>query len=237
MAMPKLTKGEIEIMKWSAKSFKKPWFELCDVFKKIHIGEKLSNKEARVDPFFVPFKINGKVIYWMMKSGVTNVMLGKNASLFTIILNKTESKIIWACLEHEKDGVYIEYHQLRDRLGQEWDKETVEMLKENDLKGAYNYLKSWVTTQKDIAHIEPGVMKVANIMFFKAFQDAYEESENGKNLPLFGVKATEAVERILEEGWIRFYPRVNFEKLLRVIKPLLSFGSPLNKSLQKLLKE
>ncbi len=236
MAMPKLTKEETEVMKWAGKSFEKPWFDLCDVFKKIHDGEKLSNKEARVDPFFVPFKINGKMIYWIMKSGITNVMLGKNASLFTIILNKSESKIIWSCIERENDGVYVECHELKDRLGKEWDKKTVEMLKENDLKGAYNYLKEWVATQKDIAHIEPGVMKVANIMFFKAFQDAYEESSNGKNLTLFGVKATEAVERILDEGWIRFYPQVNFERLLRVIKPLLSFGSPLNKLLQKVLK-
>ncbi len=230
-----LTPEEQEIMAWGAESFKAPWVELTNVFQRLHRGEELTREEALVDPYFLPFDINGKILYKIMQSGAKKAILGENGSMISIITNTVGDKIIWAAVELEEDGAYTEYHQLSSRLGGEWDKKGAELLYDNDMQGAFDHFAAWIKTQPDIAHIDLGILKVANVQFFGAFKRAYQEADDGSKILLMGVKMADAVNEIMEEGWIRFYPDINLKKLLELLAPALNVLSPVNSALQGML--
>lgn len=228
-----LTWKERDTKAWASESFRKPWFALVERMGRLHKGEKLTKEEALFDPFFVRMKIDTRLVYALMKIGkFVKLVLGENATLFTVILSEDEERIIFSCIESEEDGIYTDYEILTPRLGKEWDAHLVELLKQNKMEDAFNHVKNWVKTQDDISHYNVGCIKVANILFFDAIRTAWEESNDGRNLPLFILKGAEAVTRILDEGWIRLFPDVPLQKFLRTMHPVLKNTSMLNKALQ-----
>ena len=232
-----LTSEEQEIMAWGAESFKGPWLDICEVFKRIHDGEKLSRDEALIDPYFVPFDIDARVLYHSLKNGGKKALLGDNGSMLTIITNTDGDEIIWAAIELEEDGVYTEFYPLKDRLGEDWAKEGAKLLYDNDMEGAFDHFSSWIKSQPETEHIELGILKAANVQFFGAFKRAYEEADDGAKLVLMGVKMVDAVNEIMEEGWIRFYPEINLKKLLEILSPALNALGPVNSGLQSVLEK
>lgn len=235
--MLKITDEEKEIMAWASDAFKKPWFSLCDVLQKIHNGEKLSGTEAKIDPFFVPFKIDGRLIYHFLKHGATRSILGSNASMFTLVTNTRGNKLIWAGIELEDNGVFTEYYLLNDRLEEDWAKKASEMIFNDELENAYEYLCEWIKEQEKLSHIDLGIVKVANIQFFGEFKKAYEEAEEGNKLFLMGLKMSDSVNKILEENWIKFYPNINLKKLLDALSPILKILNPANSKVQEVLSK
>lgn len=233
--MPKLTEEEQEIMAWAAEAFKAPWVGLCEVFQRMNAGEELSSSEASVDPYFLPFPVDGRLLYHVMKNGGKKAILGDNGSMLTIVTNTRGNRIIWAAIEQEEDGAYTEFHPLKDRLGKAWDKKGAEFIFDGDMKGAFGHFAEWIKSQPELEHIDLGILKVANIQFFGAFKRAHEESDDGSKLALMGLKMSEAVDEILEEGWVRFHPDINLKKLLDLIAPILALLSPVNKPLGKVL--
>jgi len=232
-----LTPEEQEIMAWGAESFKGPWLDICEVFKRIHSGEKLSRDEALIDPYFLPFDIDARVLYHALKAGGKKAVLGDNGSMLTVITNTEGDEIIWSAIELEEDGAYTEFYPLKDKLGQKWAKEGAKLLSDNDMEGAFDHFASWIKTQPETEHIELGILKVANVQFFGAFKRAYEEADDGAKLVLMGIKMADAVNEIMEEGWIRFYPEINLKKLLDLISPALNVMSPVNSGLQSVLEK
>ena len=226
-----LSDEEREIMIWASDAFRKPWFTLVDLMSKIQSGEKLSS--YMFDPYFIKVKLDARLAYWFMKTTFAAKMaFGPNGNLLTIILSSSEDKVIWACIEREEKGIYLDYEILNDRLNEKWAEDVAKMLWINDLSSAFDYMSMWLKNQKDLSYINLGVMKVANIRFFQAIKIAYERSNNGENLPLFLLKGVEAVKDILERGWIRFYPDVPLQKLLRTIRPILKNTTYINKVMQ-----
>ncbi len=232
-----LTAEEREMKAWGAESFKGPWLDLCEVFSRLHNGEELTKEEVKIDPYFLPFDIDARVLFKIMKAGGKKAILGDNGSMLTIITNTVGDEIIWAAIELEEDGAYTEFHPLADKLGQDWDKKGAEMIYNADMEGAFDHFSSWVKEQSGMSHIELGILKVANIQFFGAFKRAYEESDNGAKVLLMGIKMVEAVSEIMEEGWVKFYPDINLKKLLETIAPALNILSPVNTALQGALSK
>jgi hypothetical protein len=230
-----LTPEEKEIMAWGAESFKGPWVDLTNIFQRLHRGEDLSKDEALVDPYFVPFDIDGRILYKVLKTGGSKAILGENGSMLSIITNTCGDEIIWAAVERSEDGAYTEFHPLSERLGEEWAKKGAEYLYNNEMEIAFNHFAEWLRSQPGYSHIDLGILKVANVQFFGAFKKAYEDSDDGAKMLLMGVKMVDAVNEIMEEGWIRFYPDINLKKLLEVVAPALNFLSPVNSALQGLL--
>jgi hypothetical protein len=233
--MTKLTQEEQDIMAWGAEAFKGPWLDLCGVFQKLNAGEDLSRDQALIDPFFVPFDIDARIIYRAMKAGGKKAILGDNGSMLTIITNTRGDKIIWAACELEEDGAYTEFFPLKDKLGKTWDKKLAELLFDNDMDAGFAYAADWLKKQKGMEHIDLGILKVANVQFFGAFKRAHEEAGDGRKLGLMTVKMVDAVREVMDEGWLRFSPDVNLKKLLELLTPALSALDPVNKALQKLL--
>jgi hypothetical protein len=230
-----LTPEEKEIMQWGAESFKGPWLDLTNIFSRLHGGEDLSKDEALVDPYFVPFDIDGRILYKILKSGGSKAILGENGSMISIITNTVGDEIIWAAVELEEDGAYTEFHPLSAKLGEEWAKKGAEMLYNGDMEGAFSHFSNFLKSTPELSHIELGILKVANVQFFGAFKKAYEGSDDGAKMLLMGVKMVDAVNEIMEEGWIRFYPDINLKKLLELVAPALNFLTPVNSAIQGLL--
>lgn len=230
-----LTQEEKEIMAWGAESFKGPWLDLCEVFQKIHSGEKLTREDALVDPFFVPFDIDARVLYHALQKGGKTAILGDNGSMLTVITNTAGDEIIWSAIEMEEDGVYTEFYPLSGLLGQDWDKRGAELLYENNMEGAFDHFASWIKDRPETAHIDLGILKVANVQFFGAFKRAWEESDDGAKLLLMGVKMADAVNEIMENEWIRFQPDINLKKILQALAPVLNTLGPVNAGLQSIL--
>lgn len=234
--MPKQNKEEKEIMQWSKNSFANPWFDLCDRIQKLSQGKRLSLDEAQVDPYFVPFSLDARLVYLLMKTGGVKLIMGKNATLFTLITNIKGDELLWACIEKGDNGIYDEYKIVANHLNEKWAKDVGKLIYANKLKEAHKVAYSWVKTQKDLKHINPGAIKVANIMFFKKFKEGYEKSKNGKRLDLMGLNFISGVKEILDEDLIKFYPEINLKKLLDLIHPLLKISTPLNKASKNVLK-
>ena len=226
---------EKEIMAWGAESFKGPWVDLTNIFQRLHRGEELSKDEALVDPYFVPFDIDARILYKVLKSGGSKAILGENGSMISVITNTVGDEIIWSAVEMCEDGAYTEFHPLSARLGEEWAKKGAELLYNSDMEGAFRHFADWLKSQPELSHIDLGILKVANVQFFGAFKKAYEESDDGAKILLMGVKMVDAVNEIMEEGWIRFSPDINLKKLLELIAPALNFLTPVNSALQGLL--
>jgi len=235
--MVTLTDEERGIMSWSAEAFKAPWLSLTEKFQRLNSGEKIGREDALVDAYFLPFKVDARLIYRILKSGGKRALFGDNGSMLTVVTNLRGNRIIWAALELEEEGVYTEFYALKGRLGEEWDARGAELLYDNLMAEAFEHFKGWVKSQDDLQHIDLGVLKVASINFFGAFKNAYEESDNGKKVARLTVNITNAIHKILEEGWIRFYPEVNLKKLLDMAAPILSLVSPVNASLEKILSK
>lgn len=232
--MNKLTPEEQEIMAWGAEAFKAPWLDICEVFQKMHSGEKLSRDEAMIDPYFLPFDIDGRVMYHAVKTG-GKAVLGDNPSMLTIITNTRGNAIIWSAIESAEDGVYTEFHPLKERINMEWATKGAEMLFDDDMQGAFDHFAAWIKSEDDLSHIDLGILKVANIQFFGAFKKAYEDSDDGAKLGLMMIKMVDAVNEIMEEGWVRFCPDINLKKLLDLFAPALNILDPVNKVLQSAL--
>jgi hypothetical protein len=233
----KLSQKDREVMEWSGKSFRKMWFSICDALQKIEQNSSIRKNERMVDLFFLPVKIDAKLIHTAMKAGMLKLVFGKNPNLFTIVLNRKGDRIIWSCLEHAKNGAYSEYVILNDRLNQEWAKKTAGLLFEDRLSEAHACLTEWAATQDDIRHIVPGVIKIAHLQFFEKIMIAWKESDDGRNIPLFFANGMEAVREIMENRWLRFYPEVNLERFLKIITPLLRAGSPVRKNCIKVFSK
>ena len=231
----RLTPEEQEIMAWGAEAIKAPWLDITNIWQKLNSGEDLTNEQVLVDPYFLPFDINAKILFKIMKAGGKKAILGDNGSMLSIITNTAGDQIIWAACEFEEDGAYTEFHDLKGRLGQEWDRIGSELLHNNDMEGAFNHFAAWMKSQDDLKHIDLGILKVSNVQFFGAFKRAYEEAGDGAKIVLIGIKMAEAVNQILEEGWIRFQPAINLKKLLDVVAPALNVLSPVNAALQSAL--
>ncbi len=231
-----LTSEEQGIMSWSAEAVKAPWVALLDVWSRMHAGEKLSREDGLIDPFFLPFDIDARALYYAIKAGGPAV-LGSNATMLTIVTNTECNSIIWAAAEAAEECVYVEFQPLKDKLGQEWDKKGAELIATGDLDAAFDHFSAWMKTQPNLEHMELGILKVANIQFFNAFRKAYEESSNGENLPLMVVKMADAVNEILANDWVRFSPDINFKKILGLAAPVLSTLNPVNLALQKALEK
>jgi hypothetical protein len=154
-----------------------------------------------------------------------------SGNLFTIILSKKEDKVIWACIEKERDGVFVSAHTLD--VTEKWADRMAELLFIDNMKGAYE-LACEVAKKKEIAN-SVGAIKVANIMFFKTIKDAYEKSADGKNLPLFLLLLSEAIKTNIDKKWIKFFPDVPLAKIIRFsypfVKLLASLGHPLSRIL------
>jgi hypothetical protein len=235
--MVKLTQEEQEIMTWAAESFKTPWLDLCEVFQKMNKGEKLTREEGLIDPYFLPFDIDARILYRALKAGGKKAILGDNGSMLTIIMNTRGDKIIWSAVELEEDGAYTEFFPLKDQLGKAWDKKGAEMIFDNDMEGAFAHFADWIKTQKGMEHIDLGILKVANIQFFGCFKRAWEESDNGSKIGLMGIKMVDAVREIMDEGWVKFQPAINLKKLLELMAPALNTLDPLNAALQQALSK
>lgn len=232
-----LTPEENEIMSWGAESFKAAWLDICDVLKRMHEGEEVSRDEAMIDPYFVPFDIDARAIYHLLKNGGAKAILGDNPSMLTIITNTAGDEIIWAAVEYAEDGVYTEFYPLKSRLGEDAFKKCAELLYNNEMEEAFNIFSGYIKQLDGMEHIELGILKVANIQFFKAFKDAYEEADDGARILLMGVKMAEAVNEIMEEGWLRFHPDINLKKLLELLAPMLRTLSPVNSGMQSVLEK
>ncbi|HOO56612.1 MAG TPA: hypothetical protein PLN69_07300 [bacterium] len=232
-----LTPEEQEIMAWGAEAIKAPWVDMTNVWSRLNSGEELSSDEVKVDPYFLPFDVNAKILSKIMSAGGKKAILGDNGSMLSIITNTAGDEIIWAALEREENGVYVEFHPLKEKLGQDWDKKGVDYLFNDDMQGAFDHFSDWISSQDEYNHIELGILKVANVQFFGAFKRAYEESDDGSRIILMGIKMAEAVNEILEEGWIRFCPDINLKKLLQTIAPALNILSPVNSALQSALEK
>lgn len=232
-----LTPEEKEIMAWGAEAIKAPWVDMTNIWQRLHAGEELSKEEIMLDPYFLPFDINARALYKIMKAGGKKAILGDNGSMLSVITNTVGDEIIWLAIELEENGAYTEFHLLKDKIGQDAVKKGAEMLYDNDMEGAFSHFADWIKAQPGIGHIDLGILKVANVQFFGAFKRAYEESDDGAKIVLMGVKMAEAVNEIMEEGWIRFQPDVNLKKLLKVIGPALNILSPVNTLLQKGLEK
>jgi hypothetical protein len=232
-----MTPEEKEIMAWGAEAIKAPWVDMTDIWSRLHAGEELSKEEIMLDPYFLPFDINARALYKIMKAGGKQAILGDNGSMLSVITNTFGDEIIWLAIELEEGGVYTEFHLLKDRIDQEMVKKGAEYLYNNDMEGAFNHFADWIKGQPDIGHIDLGILKVANVQFFGAFKRAYEESDDGAKILLMGVKMAEAVNEIMQEGWVRFQPEINLKKLLQVIGPALNILAPVNMALQAALEK
>lgn len=232
-----LTHEEKEIMEWGSEAFKGAWLDLCDVFQRIHSGEKLSREDALIDPYFLPFDIDARIAYHALQKGGKTAILGDNGSMLTVITNTEGNQIIWSAIEMEEDGVYTEFYPLSGLLGHEWDKKGAKLLYEDNMQGAFDHFAEWIRSRPETAHIDLGILKVANVQFFGAFKRAWEESDDGAKLLLMGVKMADAVNEIMENGWIRFCPDINLKKILQALAPVLSTLSPVNTGLQSVLSK
>lgn len=213
--MVPLTKEEKEIKEWAGRAFRAPWFELVEKCRRLKRGEKLSENEILFHPFFLDVLIDVRLICRAM--GIAKVSRFVSGNLFTIILSKKEDRVIWACVEKEEDGVFTEAIVLNPQ--EKWAEKVAEMLFIDNLEGAYNYLNDWVRANEIAKSI--GAIKVANIMFFKEFKDAWEKSSEGKNLLLFFANFINAVKNVVEKKWIRFYPDVPLAKIIRYSHPIV----------------
>ncbi len=231
----KLTKPEKEIMAWAAVAFRKWWFEMSDICQRLYAGESVPFRERRVDMFYLPFKIDVLPLFYGMRAGAAKLALGANPSLFTIVLNETGDRIVWACIEHAEDGVYTSYHILNDRLGQAWARKAAGLLFQDRMEEAFDYLTSWIRKQPEIRHIDVGAIKVAHLSFFMALKKAWDRSGEGK-IGSFFFYALNAVKEIQENRWLRLYPDVNLARALRIIYPYLKIAGPLNSVYGRLMK-
>jgi len=222
-----LTLEEKEIKAWAGKAFKEPWFDLVQKCAKISRGEKLD--DIWYHPFFIDIFIDVRFVYKIMKAIKISDFV--NGNLFTIILSKKEDRVIWACFEKQKDGVFTEAIVLNPE--EKWADKVAELLFIDNLQGAYEYVSSWV--KRNELGDSVGAIKVANIMFFKAIKDAWEKSYEGKNLPLFFMLFLDAVKKIIEKRWLRFYPNVNLYKMIKISYPLLKELSYVTYPLSKIL--
>lgn len=208
-----LTQEEREIKEWAGRAFRQPWFDLVEKVSKLSKGEKL--EDIWHHPFFVDIFLDVRFLYKVMKA--VKISRFVNGNLFTIILSKKEDRVIWACFEKEKDGVFTEAIVLNPE--EKWADKVAELLFIDNMEEAWRYVTE-IVRKKEIGE-SVGAIKVANIMFFKAIKDAWEKSSEGKNLPLFLLLFADAVKTIIEKKWIRFYPDVPLSKLIKLSYPLL----------------
>lgn len=224
-----LSTEEREVMRWAGRAFRRPWFAFCDASQRIASGTPHPSEAYRFDPFFLPVSLDARPIVWLMKSGLTNVLLGPNASLFTVVLDQSGERILWCGVEREEGGAFVEYHVLNDRLDEPWAARLLELLREDRMDDAFRFVYAWVKSQTGLAHIDVGVLKVAHLPFFAALKRAWEESSEGRQLLLFTAKALDAVREIVDRRWLRFAPPVNLDRLLRTLAPGLRLTSALNR--------
>jgi len=228
----RLTAQEQAVMEWAGRAFRAPWFAFCDATQRVvqRTGARAaaSPDAYRIDPFFLPFPLDVRPIVWLMRSGGTNLLLGPNASLFTIVLDDAGQTILWCGVEREERGAFVEYHVLNHRLGEPWARELVELLAADRMDDAFQHVFRWVHGQPALAHIDVGVLKVAHLSFFAALKRAWDESGEGRHIPLFTAKALEAIREIVEQRWLRFAPEVNLGRLLRALLPVLQAARGVN---------
>jgi hypothetical protein len=218
-------------MEWAGRAFRTPWFAFCDATQRVVSGAPGPPESYRIDPFFLPVSLDVRPIVWLMRGGATNVLLGPNASLFTVVVDDAGDSILWCGVEREQGGAFVEYHVLNDRLDEPWARELNRLLRADRMDEAFRLVFEWVRAEPALAHIDVGVLKVAHLSFFAALQRAWEESGEGRHLPLFTAKALEAVREIVENRWLRFAPDVNLGRALRALLPLLRAGSAWNQRL------
>jgi len=230
-----LTEREEEIMAWAAVAFRKWWFEMSDICQRLYSGERVPFSDRRVDMFYLPFKIDVLPLYYGMRAGAAKLALGANPSLFTIVLNETGDRIVWACIENAENGVYTSYNILNDRLGRPWARKAARLLFQDKMDEAFDYLTSWVRKQPEMSHIEVGAIKVAHLSFFRVLKEAWDRSGEGK-IGSFFFYALNAVKEIQENRWLRLYPDVNLSRALRIIYPYLKISSPINSVYGRLMR-
>ncbi len=156
---------------------KGPWLDLCEVFQRIHGGEKLSRDEALIDPYFLPFDIDARILYHSLKAGGKKAILGENGSMLTIITNTDGDEIIWAGIELEEDGAYTEFFPLKDKLGEDWAKEGATLLYDDEMDAAFDFFADWIRSQPDIGHIRPHGHRIGAL-------DAAARAVVGKGYPV-----------------------------------------------------
>lgn len=221
-----LTDAERETLEWAGHAFARPWFTLSSALRRLARGER---GELLVDPYFLPFRIDARLVFGATRGGLTRLLLGPNASLFTVVLDDAAEQILWCGVERAEGGVFTEAHVLVDRLGEGWARELVHLLAEDRMDEAFRFVFDWVKTEDTLRHIDVGVLRVAHLAFFDLLRRAWTASGEGDNLAVFFVKALEALRRVEEERLLRFAPDVPLGRLLAVLLPALRALSPVGR--------
>ncbi len=222
-----LTAENEATLRWAGEAFRRPWFDLCDRLSWIARGEKHDGSAYRFDPFFLPFPLDARWLHALMRRGATQLLLGANPSLFTVVLSPSGDRILWSAVERAENGVFVEYHVLNDRLDEPWAAELAALLAQDRLADALAVARAFVASQPALRHIEVGVLKAAHLQFFAALERAWQRAGGKPNVASFTRHALEAVRQIVQNRWLRFAPPINLGRLLAGLLPLLQAAAPL----------
>ena len=232
---PHLNPREQSAMSFASKAFKEPWFNLVAAQGALERGGDLSREALAIDTFFVPFKLDARLARFFMKAGGVKLFVRPNGTMLTLVLDETGKRLIWSCIEEETGGVYPRVEPLTPRLHEPWAKEVEALLAANRLDEAYEVARVWAAGDEAIGKPALGVIKVAHIQFFEAFQQAWDDSHEGQNLLALALGMQRTLQAIAENHWLRFYPATGIEWLLKTGKPVLDLLGPVNEGLLSLL--
>lgn len=210
-----MTRTENEVMGFASTAFKKPWAQMVDVFQRLQRGDKVEASEAKVDFFFLPVPLDARLSYLFMRRGMLKLFMGAEPTLFTLVLSRDRSRLVWAGLETCQEGVYTQIHELKGRLQEEWAKRALHFVKKENYAGCYAFLKNWVRQQLGLEKVDLGAVKVADLNFFERFLEAFE-SGKGKGFVAQQRLYARALAQILRRREVIFYPAVPMYRLMQV---------------------
>lgn len=210
-----MARTESEVMGFASTAFKKPWAQTVDVFRRLRRGEKVEASEAKVDYFFMPVPLDARLSYQLMRKGLLRLFMGGEPTLFTLVLSRDRSRLVWAGLETCEEGIYTQIHELKDRLGEEWAKRALHFVKKENYAGCYAFLKNWVRQQPGLESVKLGAVKVADLNFFERFLEAFEAGK-GKDFLSQQRLYARALFQILRHREVVFYPAVPMYRLIQV---------------------
>ena len=220
MEQHNLSEVEEEARRWMLKTVVTPWQKHVCRLSGIDRREPPGASEtgAGLPSGSVPSPQRPVRRAWL--PGLTRQFLGRNPSLFVLVVNQPMISPIHASFSRSVNGTYTDCVIFDERLSEAWAMESTRLVHEGRLRDAYRLFQNWVPEQPETSGFSPGVFAVISINAFIKLQQAWEKSDGGKPLS-FAAWGLDALGQIEREKLLKFHPDVNLARGLRLLLPFL----------------